>query len=403
MTGTTNVNELLEILDISETILRFNSELESDIVGNGGSILYSYNNIIIASEISEEYYTELSKSPYINYIQDIPLKKFGEINNSLIDQLDISKLFLNENVTTINTTINSVNITTNNLDISSDSTVKVSGTEIVYGKTKKEKIINLSGDTSSTNNLGIAPKITNNDFILNIEINENFSYNITANGSLPIKYEYIKPKNYTGNIDLQYGNTITGKTNNSGIYNIQIKAINNFGYDIKTLTLNVYEHVKITNTNLNVYNKIGSQFSYLIESTGNLQKTYSVINLPIGLTLNNNIISGLFTTAGVFNMTINVSGITNSDSKILTVNSGYAPVITSSGVIICKQYSGLTYYITPESNDYNIIGILPEGLKFSGNIIQGTPIYDGITQLKIRAINPYGESIKDLKITITSI
>lgn len=91
-TGATNINELIDLLNISDTILRYNSSIEYDINKNGGTVIYSYNNIIIASEISEELYNELQKNPYIDYIESLPLKKYGEVDISLIDQFDTSKI-----------------------------------------------------------------------------------------------------------------------------------------------------------------------------------------------------------------------------------------------------------------------------------------------------------------------
>lgn len=87
-----DIDKMLELLNISEHLLRFNAEVENEIVDNGGTIIYSYNNIIIASEISEEYYNELQKNQYIDYIESLPLKKYGEVNIDLINQLDVSNL-----------------------------------------------------------------------------------------------------------------------------------------------------------------------------------------------------------------------------------------------------------------------------------------------------------------------
>ena len=108
-------------------------------------------------------------------------------------------------------------------------------------------------------------------------------------------------------------------------------------------------------------------------------------------------------------MNINISGTTGYDSKLLTVNVGVPPIITSSGQISCQQYSGLTYNITPSVSDtvYTIIGILPKGLQLtkSGDIysITGSPTESGIFNVKIKAKNPDGETKKNLAITISEI
>ena len=58
----TNINELLQLLDDSNNILiadlTYSSLVEDSIKQNGGTVIYSYNNIIVASDISETFYNE---------------------------------------------------------------------------------------------------------------------------------------------------------------------------------------------------------------------------------------------------------------------------------------------------------------------------------------------------------
>lgn len=394
MTGMTNVDELLSILNTSESILRYNSQIEEDISQNGGTVLYSYNNIIIASEINDALFTELQKNTYIEYIKDLPLKKYGDIDYSLINQLDISKIDIS-GITT--ETINNKTIETiTNIDINTDPNI-----DGVSGKSKKSLLKNKINDSINNSSSEVPPTITNTGLTLSVMTNEWFTYPILVDGTLPFKYEFSS-NNFNGELTLN-NNILSGKTNNSGIYNIIIKVKNNYGYDQKILTLTVQDAVKITNSNFNVYNKIGTYFTYPIETSGDSPKIYSVLNLPTELTLTDNVISGVFTSIGTYDMTLIVSGTTTSDSKQLIVNAGNIPIIDSPSEIYCQQYSGFTYTITPSGITYNIIGILPEGLKFSVDTISGTPVYTGITNLKMKATNPYGTTLKDLKITIYKI
>lgn len=378
----TNIDDLLSMLELSETILNYNSEIKSEIVSNGGSVIYSYNNIILATEITEELYTELKKSSYIQYIEDVPLKRYGDIDPDLIDQLDISNL----------TGVTSTNITTNGN---------------IYGDVIDDIIKTVvDGDVDITS-YGIPPTITNLDFSLSALTNEWFIFPISANGTLQLQYDYTKPTNYSGDLMIS-NNSLSGKTSEFGIYNIDLKVSNDYGFDSKKLTLTIYEPVKITNQNLVVNNKIGSYFTYTIESTGS-NIIYSVNNIPSGITLTENILSGTFITSGTCSMNINISGSTGYDSKQLTVNVGIPPIITSSGQINCEQYSGITYYITPSVSDttYSIIGVLPNGLQLtkSGIIysITGTPIEFGIFNVDIKAKNLNGETKKNLTIIISEI
>ena len=53
MTGTTesSINDLITLLNVSDTILRYNSDIEKSIRAHGGTVLYSYNNIIIGQKL----------------------------------------------------------------------------------------------------------------------------------------------------------------------------------------------------------------------------------------------------------------------------------------------------------------------------------------------------------------
>lgn len=411
-TGTTyNIEDLIQSLNISNNILRYNSEIETSINQNGGTVLYSYNNIIIASEISDTFYNELQKNPYIDYIDSLPLKKYGDVNTDLINQIDVSKIFIGDSIDSTGV-ISQTNdempeiIINSNTGVTTNTTTLSVGVDGVSGKSRPPRIKPTVGVTGSTySNVGIPPVIINETLTLTTQSNEEFSYDILANGTYPISYEIIKPSNYSGYLELK-NNTIIGVSNNLGFYNIDIKAKNIYGIDTKKLEIIVIEPVKITNTNLNVYNKFGTQFSYTIESSGTLPKTYSIPILPSGLTLIGNSINGIFASSGDYSITLIVSGATNSDSKILTVSVGSVPIITSSGEITIQEYSELTYTITSSpSNDviYNVIGILPKGLRFSDNMITGTPIDTGIYNVTLKATNYFGENTKTLKITVYQI
>jgi len=355
-----NINDLLISLNDVDSLLTTNSIVEDDIKFQGGTILYSYNNIIIASEISETYWNELQKNTNIEYIQELPLKQFGGIDYSLIGQL-IS------------------NTSTNNSDSS-----------------------NISGVTQNKQT-GIYPIITNTILTITANTNSIFSYNITATGTLPITYQVITPENYSGTLNIKNINTLTGVIKNPGTYYITIKAINAFGSYTKELILTTTDLVKITNTNLEVINKLGSLFSYLIESTGSLPKVYSIENEPYGLSISDNIISGRIVSGGTYNMTIKASGLTNSDSKILKINVGQLPIITSSSQIASEVNSLFEYNITSNYTSgvtYSVIGSLNNGLTFKLNKIQGTPTSVGSNIVTIKAISMFGESTQNLTITI---
>lgn len=59
------------------TNLYYNSEIRSYIVNSGGTIVFAKDNVIVASEVSESQYRELLKSPLIEKIDVLPLKRYA--------------------------------------------------------------------------------------------------------------------------------------------------------------------------------------------------------------------------------------------------------------------------------------------------------------------------------------
>lgn len=353
-----NMNELLDLLNDSKTELNINTELEKEIRINGGTILYSFDNIIIASEVDDKLYDDLEKDDNIDFIADLPLKKYGDVDITLINQV------------------------------------------FDFG---------LSGNTSYGNvadkTEGIAPTIKNTLFTLSALTNDEFNYFITSEGTQPIRYEFYPPTNYDGEIYLNGSDIISGISEDIGVFNIKFRAINNYGFDEKTLKLTINEKVEITNTNLTVYNKLGSFFQYSIDTIGPPPKTYGIIpELPSGVFLDNNIINGIFGTGGTYEYDISVSGITTSDSKKLTITVGVVPIITSSNKIIEEQNKPIVYTVTSNLNDdevtYSIIGILPLGLSFNGKKIEGVGMRPGSYSVIVNAVNQFGYNQMTLKIVI---
>ena len=401
------INDLINLLNVSDTILRYNSEIEADIRTQGGTVLYSYNNIIIASEIDDAYYNELKKNPNIEYIESLPLKKYGDIDITLIDQIDQSKILLGG--TGSGGIVNTADLIVIS-GITGTTIVAVTvGTDGVSGKSKSEmlKNINTSGSTVVSTGTGSAAIILNQNLTLTASTIDTFSYLVMVSGTAPISLQFIRPSNYVGDLSMQNNNTITGQSS-PGIYNIKIVATNGYGTDVKNLTLTVLDPVKITNTNLTAYTKVGANFLYSIESSGSLPKSYSITGQPAGISLSDNTISGIIYSGGTFSINMTVTGLTNSDSKVLTVDSGNAPVITSLGEWSIEQNSATGYTMTsaPSSGvTYNFTGMLPDGLMFKVDpitnvaTITGSSTQTGIKQVNMIAINNYGQSTKILKIT----
>ena len=382
--ATDNINELLQLLDASNNILisdlTYSSSIEDTIRQNGGTVVYSYNNIIVASEISENFYNELQKNPNIDYIESLALKQYGIVDTNLISKIDSTNQYI---------TGNSGDTTTLKGIVSANST----GTDGQSGK---------SG--SGVN--GVGPTIINQVFTLSALTNETFNYTIITTGTTPIDFAIVKPTNYVGTLELKNINIINGQTSTAGVYNIKFLTNNNYGTDVKNLTLSIVEPTKILNTNLIVYNSFETQFYYTIEASG--AQKYSVPDISVGLNLNNNMLSGKFNSIGEYAMTLIVSGTTSSDSKPLTVYVGEMPTINSDGGSSIEQNKYFYYEITSTAGTgatYNVVGVLPQGLGFSTSqsgiaAITGVPIQSGEYYVTLMATNPFGEDSKDLTITV---
>jgi len=56
--------------------INFNSSVKSEIINSGGTVIFTKDNMIIASEVSEALYREMLKNPYIEKVDVISLKRY---------------------------------------------------------------------------------------------------------------------------------------------------------------------------------------------------------------------------------------------------------------------------------------------------------------------------------------
>jgi hypothetical protein len=72
--------------------LTYSDKIKDQIVRSGGTVVFSKDNIVVASEVSEAMYRELLKSTYIEKMDILPLKRYknqgikytkNEINQNL--------------------------------------------------------------------------------------------------------------------------------------------------------------------------------------------------------------------------------------------------------------------------------------------------------------------------------
>lgn len=59
--------------------LTYSNDIKDQIINSGGTIVFMRDNVIMASEISESQYRELLNSPYIEKLDVLPLKRYGDV------------------------------------------------------------------------------------------------------------------------------------------------------------------------------------------------------------------------------------------------------------------------------------------------------------------------------------
>ena len=70
--------------------LTYSSDIKEQIVTSGGTIIFMRDNVIMASEISEAQYRELLLSPYVEKLDVLPLKRYGNVGVQYTQNINIA-------------------------------------------------------------------------------------------------------------------------------------------------------------------------------------------------------------------------------------------------------------------------------------------------------------------------
>jgi len=62
--------------------LSYVDDVKDQIILSGGTIVFMKDNIIVASEVSEAEYRELLTNPYVDKLDVLPLKRFGNVGSN---------------------------------------------------------------------------------------------------------------------------------------------------------------------------------------------------------------------------------------------------------------------------------------------------------------------------------
>jgi len=249
------------------------------------------------------------------------------------------------------------------------------------------------------------PPVISSSLTASATVDQSFNYTFTATGTGPITYAVDNlPDGLSFNSNTQ---EITGSPTAAGTYTIVLSASNGGGTTTETLTLTVGTPPTIV-SDLTASGTAGDQFiTYTLSAEGSPDITYSVANLPDGLSYNPNdhTINGTPTFGGVYNVTLQATNGYGSDIQtlVITINEGLeAPVITSSLTGNGMKDFPYSYTITATGSQTIAFDAsnLPAGLSVSGSVISGVPTVAGTFNIPLTATNAAGTDSKTLVLTI---
>ncbi|MEI6681076.1 MAG: LruC domain-containing protein [Bacteroidota bacterium] len=157
------------------------------------------------------------------------------------------------------------------------------------------------------------------------------TYKVTATGSGSVELEV---SNLPGGLEFDDDNhSINGTPSQANVVNVTLKASNEYGNDSKILVITIKDPVEppaITSPMEATCTK-NQPFNYGITFTGTHPVTFSVSNLPAGLSYNSeyNVISGIPTTAGTTNIKITATNSAGSVTRTLSLKV-LSPVIVDT-------------------------------------------------------------------------
>jgi PKD repeat protein len=299
------------------------------------------------------------------------------------------------------------------------ATATISGVPTTTGTTSFEvKAVNLGGFAQETFRLTIYARPNIITPALNSgNVNAGYSQILQASGTTPITYQLTSGTLPPG-LSL-VGATILGTPTTEGDYIFTIRAQNLLGIDFadqrqfQITILPSGAPVITTGARLSGTREIA--YTLTLAANGNQPITWNLDDtLPDGLSIDNNVISGIPTVAGVYNFTITATNSNGSDSRTFTLTLADPPVITkislADGITNAEYLDTLTAdgdtprtwsVLAPTGSETEF----PPGLVLgqTTGIISGIPTASGTYTFRVRVINSSGTDTKTFTMTITSL
>ncbi len=170
--------------------------------------------------------------------------------------------------------------------------------------------------------VGTPPVITSPLTAVGITGQQFLTYSFTASGSGPITYNASNLP--AGLFFSDENNTINGTPGQADVVNVTLTAHNEYGNSSKILVITVYDPVQAPQITSPLTAGIikDQPFSYGLTATGTKPVSFNATNLPAGLKFdpNYNVITGIPTQSGSFNVNISASNSAGTDNKILVLS-----------------------------------------------------------------------------------
>lgn len=240
-----------------------------------------------------------------------------------------------------------------------------------------------------------------------------FSYTITSSGSPSITYDASGlPAGLSFN-----GQTISGVPTSAGTYSVTITASNECGSDTETLVIIISPIGVCVAANFPAFTSptsangiVGNSFTHIFTTTGNTPMSYSVGNLPAGLTFSGDRITGVPTLAGTYTVTVtatNNCGPVNQTLTIVIAPVGSpcvpgVPVVTNNSFNLALGQS-FSYQINTTNNPTSYSASpLPQGFSVSTStgLITGIASNSGEFTFTVTATNNCGTGSGTIVITV---
>ncbi len=232
-------------------------------------------------------------------------------------------------------------------------------------------------------------------------VGQSFSYQLQTSGTPPSLLSFT---NVPSDL-IQNGDTISGTFTTAGTFSVGLHSLSQFGADDQTLVITAGTQPDIT-SDLAAKVLVGQNFSYQLTATGTPPPVVSFSDVPAGLQVNGDTISGTFdaAAAGTYTIGLTASNGVGTNVEFLTLIVGTVPVITTSIAADATSNSTFSYTIqatgspTPDLTFNNV----PQGFQVNGATITGTFTSVGQFGIGIHATNVFGSDNEALVVTVTN-